>query len=223
MASNGKPHFITHVFSQQPNVAAAEAGRRFGKQDKARISSARPATPQPAAVPRTRRATRLHPNGTRSTNRNTHHKTRVHLDLWVNPIVKVELQRIAKQEGISMSKAGAAFLERALQQNVDMQYHALIDPVIKTAVQNYMGGGFNRLAWLLVRIAFAAEQDRALTANILGRMPDMTKEQLNHILAMSQNTAKRNITHTSPEMRELVDAVESFLLADTAKEEGSTI
>jgi hypothetical protein len=217
MASNGKPHFLRNVFSLQSNVAAGEAGRRFGSQDKARISSARTATAQPAAVSRTPRAARLHQKRTRTTNGNTHQKTRVHLDLWVNPIVKAELQRIAGQEGLSMSNAGAAFLERALQHNSDMQYHALLEPVIKSTIRTHLAGGFNRLAWLLVRIAFAAEQDRALSANILGRMPEMTKEELNHILAMSQKAAKGNITRTSPEMRELIDAVEQFLCADTEK------
>jgi hypothetical protein len=41
----------------------------------------------------------------------------VHLVLWVNPIVKAELQRIAEQEGLSMSRA-----ERAtkLMSDIDM-------------------------------------------------------------------------------------------------------
>jgi hypothetical protein len=218
MASNGKPQFLRNVFPLQSNVAAGEASRRFGGQDKARILSARPATPQPAAVSRARRASRLHQKRTRTTNGNTHHKTRVHLDLWVNPIVKAELQRIAEQEGLSMSNAGAAFLERALQHNSDMQYHALLEPVVKSTIRTHLAGGFNRLAWLLVRIAFAVEQDRVIDTNILARQSEMTKEELNSILVKSQRVAKGNIARTSPEMRELIDAVEQFLYADPAKE-----
>jgi hypothetical protein len=120
-----------------------------------------------------------------------------------------------------MSNAGAAFLERALQHNSDMQYHALLEPVIKSTIHTHLAGGFNRLAWLLVRIAFATEQTRAITTNTLGRMPEMTEEKLKHILAMSQRAAKGNITRTSPEMRELIDAVEKFLFTDTEKETSS--
>jgi hypothetical protein len=98
---------MRQVFSLQSNGAAGGAGQRFGKQDKARISSARAATPQPAVVRPTRRATRLHHSTTRSPNGNSPHKTRVHLDLWVNPIVKAELQRIAEQEGISVTTPSA--------------------------------------------------------------------------------------------------------------------
>jgi hypothetical protein len=58
-----------------------------------------------------------------------------HLVLWVNPIVKAELQRIAEQEGLSMSRAGGALLERALQQNIDMHYNALLIPVIETTIK----------------------------------------------------------------------------------------
>jgi hypothetical protein len=221
MASNGKPQLVRHIFSQQSNGAGGEAVNASVRQDKARISSARTATGQPAAVSRTPRATGLHQKRTRTTNGNTRQKTRVHLDLWVNPIVKAELQRIAEQEGLSMSNAGAAFLERALQHNSDMQYHALLEPVIKSTIHTHLAGGFNRLAWLLVRIAFATEQTRAITTNTLGRMPEMTEEKLKHILAMSQRAAKGNITHTSPEMRELIDAVEKFLFADAESETSS--
>jgi hypothetical protein len=118
-------------------------------------------------------------------------------------------------------KTSAAFLEQALQNNVDMHYSALLEPIIKTAIRKHMGGGFNRLAWLLVRIAFATEQTRAIDANILGRQSGMTEEKLKNILAMSQRIAKGNITRTSPEMKELIEAVEKFLVADTEEDQAS--
>jgi hypothetical protein len=193
------------------------------RQDKARIASARVPSPQPAAVTHTPRAKPLRPNGTRSTNGNSTKPARVHLDLWVKPIVKAALQRMAQQEGLSMSNAGAAFLERALQQNIDMQYHALLAPVIETVIDKRMRARDARLAWLLVRIAFAAEQTRVIDTNILGRQQGMTEEKLKTILAMSQRAAKSNITRTSPELKELADAVEKFIFADTATEQGSTV
>jgi hypothetical protein len=214
MASNGKPQFLRHVFSLQSNGAAGEAIDASVRQDKARIASARTGTPQPAAVAHTSRAKPLRPNDTRTPNGNVAKSSTVHLDLWVNPIVKAELQRIAEQEGLSMSKAGAAFLERALQQNIDMQYHALLTPVIETAIDKLMRARDARLAWLLVRIAFVVEQNRAIDANILGRQHDMTEEKLKHILAMTKQTAKGNLTRRNPELEELIQAVKQWLEHD---------
>src|SRR3712207_6288500 len=78
----------------------------------------------------------------------------VHLTLWVNPIVKAELQRIAQQEQTSVSAVGSAYLERALQQHVDMHYSALLQPIIAQEIRKHMAGMSTRLAWLLVRVAF---------------------------------------------------------------------
>src|ERR687891_1702374 len=116
MASNGKPHFSTNIFQNQSNGVLSQTLDASVRQDKARISSARTGTPQPAAVQTPRRAKGLNRNTPRSTNRNSAKTTTVHLDLWVSPIVKAELQRIAEREGVSVSHAGAALLEQALQQ-----------------------------------------------------------------------------------------------------------
>ncbi len=88
------------------------------RQDKARIASARTASGQPAAVKHASRAQPLRPNGTRTPNWNVAKSSTVHLDLWVNPIVKAELQRLAEQEGLSMSATGAALLEAAIRQKL---------------------------------------------------------------------------------------------------------
>jgi hypothetical protein len=118
---------------------------------------------------------------------------------------------MAKQEGLSMSKAGAALLERALQQSIDMNYYALLTPIIETAIDRRMRSRDSRLAWLLVRVAFDAGQTRSIVANILGRQQGMTEESLKTILAMSQRTAKGNITRKTPQLTELMEAVEKWL------------
>src|SRR5687768_5980090 len=115
MASNGKPRLITHVFSLQSNGAAGEAGRRFGEQDKTALRAVRGASPQPEPL---RSSTRSQGVNTKPKRSQKHHSTKrktIHLVLWVNPIVKAHLQRLAAQEGLSMSKAGGALLSRALQ------------------------------------------------------------------------------------------------------------
>jgi hypothetical protein len=45
----------------------------------------------------------------------------------------------------------------------------------------------------------------------------MTEDMLKNILAMSQRTAKGNITRKTPQLTELMDAVEKWLAADEEK------
>jgi hypothetical protein len=223
MASNGKPQSVNNVFSQQSNGAVIERLQRFGGQDKTALPRGHAATSQPEPHVNAARSQPLNNKTPRSKKHGSTKRKTVHLVLWVKPIVKAELKRIADQEGLSLSKAAGTLLARVLDGYMDRNYHALLDPMIKTSVAKHMGEGFNRLAWLLVRNAFVAEQNRAINTNILGRMPGMTEEKVKHILAMSQKAAKANITRTTPEMRELVDAVENFLFADSAKEQERTV
>src|ERR671914_1166579 len=217
MASNGNPQSERFVFPLQSNVAAAEAGNAAVRQDKARIASARTGTPQPAAVTHTPRAKPLHPNGTRTPNRNVAKSSTVHLDLWVNPIVKAELQRLAEQEGLSVSATGAALLEGALRQKLHLQQGVLLQPLIKQTIRDQMQGISNRLAFLLARNAFSSEQTRSLATNILGRQQGMTEETLKNILAMTKRTAKGNLTRRNPELEELIVAIKQWL--DDAEQE----
>jgi hypothetical protein len=154
----------------------------------------------------------LHPNGTRTPNGNVAKSSTVHLDLWVNPIVKAELQRIAEQEGLSLSATGPALLEAAIRQKLNIQHGVLLQPIIKTAIHEAMQGISNRLAFLLARSAFSSEQTRSLATNILCRQSGMTEETLKTILAMTKRTAQGgNLTRRNPELEELIAAIKQWL------------
>jgi hypothetical protein len=200
-----------YVFPLRSNGAAEEAGNASVRQDKARISSARPGTTQPAVETKYTRAHPLKKHGTRSTNGNTPKPRTLHLDLWVKPIVKDELQRIAEKEGVSLSAAGAALLEQSLQNHVDMQYSALLEPIITSAIRKAMQGMSNRLAFLLARSAFSSEQTRAIVTNILGRQPGMSKQLLNGILSTTKRSAQGILTKRNPELEELIAQVKQWL------------
>ena len=163
---------------------------------------------------------RLNIHTTRSQNNPTAKRKTVHLTLWVKPVVKAELERIAEQEGVSVSRAGGALLEKALQANIDMQYSALLQPIIEQAIAKQMRSYSSRIAMLLVRVAFASEQTRGMVTNILGRQPGVTPDVLTTILDGSSKTAKGNITRKTPQLTELMDAVEQWIRA--AEEEGQT-
>jgi hypothetical protein len=211
MASNGNHQSERNVFSQQPKGGVAAAGDAAVVQDKGRISSAPRGTPQPAPPEQVRRPQQLNSHGTRSQNRPDPKSKTVHLTLHVDPIVKRELQRLAEQEGLTVSKTGAAFLKQALQHNVDMHYSALLEPIIETAIEKRMRSRDNRLAYLLARNAFTSEQTRNLVTNILGRQSGMTEDLLKTILDMTKRTAKGSLTRRSPELEELMTSLKEWL------------
>jgi hypothetical protein len=189
------------------------------RQDKGASERARLASRQPAPREYRMRSHRLSDNSLRSQNKPTPKRKTVHLTLWVKPVVKAELQRIAEREGISVSAAGGVMLGKALQTNLDMQYGALLQPIIREAITKQMRGISNRLAFLLVRVAFASEQTRSLATNILGHQPGMTAEALNEILDRSSQAAKSKITQNSPQLEDLIMQVERWLSTQDRKNE----
>jgi hypothetical protein len=219
MASNGNHQSVTNVFSQQPKGALGNAGRRFGRQDKDRFSSDLPGTSQPASVNHGNRSQGTNPNSTRSTPPLVHKSRTEHLNVWINPLVKSHLQQLAAAEGLSLSATTAAFLERSLQEQVDLQYSALLEPIIKSAIRKEMQGMSARQSWLMARNVFASEHTRNLVTNILGiicRQQKMTEENLKTIIATTKQTAKSNLTRKNPELEELIAAVRKWL--DDAEE-----
>ena len=124
--------------------------------------------------------------------------------------MKSELERIAEQEGLSVSRAGGALLEQALQHHIDMQYHALLQPIIEQALAKQMRSYSSRIAVLLVRSLFASEQTRGIVTNILGRQPGVTPDVLTTILDGASNTAKGNITRVTPQLKSMLTEVEQW-------------
>jgi hypothetical protein len=109
------------------------------------------------------------------------------------------------------SATGAALLEAAIRQKLHIQHGVLLAPLIKQAIRDQMQGISNRLAFLLARNAFSAEQTRAIAANILGRQDDMTEEELKHILALTKRAVQGNLTRRNPELEELIAAIKQWL------------
>jgi hypothetical protein len=134
--------------------------------------------------------------------------------IWVEREVKAEVDRLARQEGLSVSATGAAFLREAVRQKLHVQHAVLLQPIIEQAIRRQMGALSTRLAWLLVRVAFDAGQTRSLVTNILGRQAGVSPEVLKTILAGSGKSAKANITRRTPQMAELIEAVEHWMAAE---------
>jgi hypothetical protein len=225
MANTVHPHFSQNVFLQQSHTIIKQQQNLGVRQDKRANFSARIASGQPASLKKVMRAQQLKKDTPRSQNKHKPKRKTVQLTLWVKPVVKAELKRIVELESnkkkeekdVSISAVGGAFLEKALQTNLDMQYGALLQPIIEQAIRKEMRSMSTRLAFLLVRVAFASEQTRSLVTNVLGRQQGVTPSVLNEILDGSSKAAKGKITHRTPQLEEIIAEVEQWFQKEESK------
>ena len=219
MGNTQPAHFENNGLPPQSSATVVATTLRRVGQDKPRSPRARTASPQPAPLQKEMRPQQLNSKASRSQNKPIPKRKTVHLTLWVKPVVKTELQRRAEREGVSVSATGGAFLEQALQQHIDMHYGALLQPIIEQAIRKHMRGMSTRLAWLLVRVAFDGGQTRSIVTNILSRQPGVTTDMLKHLLDSSSKTAKGNITRRTPQIAELMEAVEHWIVAEEGEKQ----
>src|SRR6266699_5827767 len=142
----------------------------------------------------------------------------VHYTTHVKPSVKAELQRIAKAEGLSLSRTGAAALEEWLARRSHIQHRGILQPIIERAIAKEMRAYSSRIALLLVRSLFTSEQTRAIAYNNLRKPPGLTltDEAVDKIMEGSKNTAKRNISRVDPELDPILPVIEKWLEARRA-------
>jgi hypothetical protein len=183
-----------------------------------RVASGRPAASKP--VPRSEQLVTSPP---RSQNTSRFDERTVPLTLHVRPIVKDRIREIAKREALknldappSLSEVGGKYLERGLQSHMDMQYGALLEPMMKKILEKNQRQMINLFRWLLVRIAFDGNQTRTLVTNIFVRQEHISKKAKETILSKTAETAKSNIFGQSPQLMELVREFDQQLAADLA-------
>jgi hypothetical protein len=211
MENTQPAQFVTNGLPRQSSATVGATTLRRVGQDKGAFLRERTASAQPAPQETLMRPQQMNRNTSRSQNNPTPKRKTVHLTLWVKPVVKAELQRLAEQEGLSVSATGGAFLEQALQQHIDLHYSALLQPIIEQAIRKQMRSYSNRIAVLLVRSLFTSEQTRSIATNMLGRQPGVTQPVLEEILNGTSNTAKRNITRITPQLADLIKEVEQWM------------
>ena len=208
------------ILLQQQNLRKIKDEHGDVRQDKRGKTTARPATTQPARFDIPMRAEQLNTKTTRSQNASIDNSRTAQLTLWVEPRVKAEVVRRAAEIGGSAtpSSVGAELLKRGIQTDLDMAYGALLTPVFESVLKRYMTARDNRLAILLVRACIAIEQTRSVSVNVLGRQTKITPGVLNKILDESLKEAKKTITNRSPELKDLVKELHSWIVDEETGE-----
>lgn len=211
-----------NIFQHQSPSATTQQPLRGVRQDKPHPSRERTASHEPSAVKKDMRSQQLNSNTSRSQKRSTPKRRTAQLILWVHPLVKAEIQRTAAQEGLSVSKVGASFLERAIRQDIHSQYNSLIQPMIEQTVRKELRSFGNRIVFFLMRIAFAAEQSRILITNILDRIlrrEGVPEQTFTTLVDQSNRMARRNIIQKTPQIKSLLEEWEATFQDD--REEGT--
>jgi hypothetical protein len=62
----------------------------------------------------------------------------VPVTIWVKPIEKEDLERVATAEKISLSQAGRTLMRKGMQTSVEMRYASFLEPVIERVIARYL-------------------------------------------------------------------------------------
>ena len=135
---------------------------------------------------------------------------KVQITMWGEREIKEELHRRAANQGLTVSAAGFAYLKKGLQQDIDMQYGALLAPTIEASIRKSMEALMNRLTFLAVRNTYDSGQIRGLVINILGRMPGVTPEILNDIIDDAASGAKSRIKNRTPQFDDFLAELKNW-------------
>jgi hypothetical protein len=111
---------------------------------------------------------------------------------YVSPSIRAELERIARQEKLSLSKVVATLLTQSIQTHKDMQYRSMLEPVIKNQIHKDMQAYSSRLANLAVKARASAEESRILLIKVLSLLLDTDRQVLNHLIEEAEREARAN-------------------------------
>src|SRR3954452_19148126 len=142
MLNNYNPQIPQSIFYQSEETSKKQLLPRDVRQDKIALSRDRGATDQLAVPSEVQRSQQTSKDTHRLQNTSENHERTVPITLHVRPIVKDRLQEIVSVEGlkhpdknISLSGVGGSYLERGLQEHMDMRYGALLEPVIRQILE----------------------------------------------------------------------------------------
>ena len=111
-----------------------------------------------------------------------------------------QLERMREQGGkqkLSRSAVVANLIMRGVQQNVDMQYGATLEPVIEKTIDRNIQSYSNRNANINLQAYYAAEQARILAIHILRFLTELvdSPDELPLIIKVAQEEAWKNMTN----------------------------
>jgi hypothetical protein len=108
---------------------------------------------------------------------------------------KAKIQAMAKAHGLSESQVVVSLVQKALQIDGDVQYGAMLRPVIQDQIHKDIQAYSNRNYSINYQALYAAEQARLLSIHILRFITDLVdaSDELVPIITACQQNAMENI------------------------------
>ena len=138
-------HNQHNIFSQSTFPAKTKQPTGRVGQDNNAPRRVRRASSQPSPVQHEARTRRLPSQATLPKKRSTKRQT-VQAAGWVKKPISAELDRIAKQEGVTRSLVIATLLEEAVHQRLHVQHAVLLQPIIEQAIAKQLQRSSRRAA-----------------------------------------------------------------------------
>ena len=193
------------ILEKKTTEGATNAGVRQDKYPPGRIDVASD-QPQSAAAPTESASNGIFPPNPPADNRPKHHGSETRQTAQIAgraPFpAKAKIQAIAKAQGLSESQVVVSLVQKALQIDGDVQYGAMLRPVIQDQIHKDMQSYSNRNYNINFQALYAAEQNRLLSIHILSFLTDLVdaSDQLVPIITASQQNAWENITKMNRDM-----------------------
>ncbi len=199
-----------NVFQHQSHPSNRQRPRGGVRQEGRSHNGALAASSPVSLSPKELSALALNRKLSRSQNPNVVYQKKPKVTMRINPLIHRDLLRKAKEAGIPHSVAAAVIFERAMQLDVDMQYGALLEPVLQRGMAKNLREE-EKQTLLLARLTYEVGQIRGMVTNILGRTQGVNQEILTTIIKESGNSALANITRSTPQVREIMMRLEKWL------------
>lgn len=109
--------------------------------------------------------------------------------------VAAEIERLRSQGGKKLSRSAviAGLLEKGVQAQIDMQYGALLKPILEGTIKQELRSISNRLAALTADAFYSAEQTRILVITLLSYLLGDQTDILPGLIAQAQKEAHQNL------------------------------
>jgi len=187
------------ILEAKPKQEATNAGVMQDKYPPGRIDVFSD-QPQSAGTPPESAKNTSSPTNPPADNRPKHHgsETRQTAQIWGRApfATKAKIQAMAKVQGLSESEVVVNLVHKAIQIDGDVQYGAMLRPVIQDQIHKDFQSYSSRNANINLQALYAAEQNRLLSIHILRFLTDLVdaSDELVPIITACQENAWKHIT-----------------------------
>lgn len=139
-------------------------------------------------------------------------RQKVKLYIWVDPPEKLEVERIAESEGLSLSQTGRLMVIDGIRQKLRLEREVFAQPILETTIRNELRRSFSRMIVFQARIAMTLDVIKGLVKWLCRRLAGATKEQVDAVEARSRTDARINLQSRSPQLERITEELEKTLM-----------